>query len=92
MGPRLCPPYATRYFSTALLSHDSPLPGRCGTTAQPSSMASGSSTILSAQSTYSRKWQVGVADRRCALISGNRCDDIADADAWRRVPRRAASR
>src|SRR5262245_66235709 len=62
--------HVIRYFSTAALSQTSPLPGRCGTTAKPSTIASGSCRILSAQSTYSIKWQVGVAASRCALTSG----------------------
>ena len=74
------------------LSQTSPLPGRSGTTAKPSTIRSGSRTILSAQSTYSRKWQVGVAASRCALTSGNRCDDILMRCGRRRARRRAASR
>src|SRR5262249_13857075 len=69
-------PQATRYFLTAFASHASPLPGRCGTTAKPSAISSGSAKILSAQSIYSRKWAVGVAASRCALTSGKRCEDI----------------
>ena len=78
-GPTLPAPasHPSRYLSTALRFQVIPVPGRCGTTAKPSTICSGSSTILSAQSTYSRKWQVGVAASRCALTSGNRCDDIS---------------
>src|SRR4030095_3946976 len=53
--------YPIRYFSTAFLSHTSPFPGRCGTTAKPSTISSGSAKILSAPSIYSRKWQGGAA-------------------------------
>src|SRR4029453_19637185 len=59
-----------RYFSTAFLSHTSPFPGRCGTTAKPSTISSGSAKILSAQSIYSRKWQGGVPANRKPAHSG----------------------
>jgi hypothetical protein len=39
--------------------------------------------MASAQSTYSSQCAVGVAARRCALISGRRCEDIS-------IPRAAA--
>src|SRR5712671_5284542 len=56
-------------------SHEIPLPTLSEVRTIPSRIFSGSSIIASAQSTYSSQWAVGVAQRRCVLISGIRCDD-----------------
>src|SRR5262249_39617733 len=62
--------HVIRYFFTAAWSQLKPLPGRCGGRAKPSTMSSGCSRILSAQSTDSRSWRGGGAGRSAAREKG----------------------
>ena len=70
------PQMVSSRFSLAS-SHEIPLPILSEVRTILSRIFNGSSIIASAQSTYSSQWPVGVAQRRCVLISGIRCDDIS---------------
>src|SRR5436853_101437 len=62
--------YSIANRDTASSFHSSPTPGTSLGIARPSEIASGCERIGAAQSTYSRKWAVGVTARTCALTSG----------------------